>query len=138
MIIDANGAILGRLASKVSKDLLRGEQIIVINAEKIIISGNPKAILERYREKTKRGSPHKGPFYPRYPDRLFRRVVRGMLPYKKERGRKAYNKLKVYMGNPDNLKGEKRGKTIDDLKSKYITLKDLGKKLGAKLGQEKN
>jgi len=134
MIIDGDGAILGRLASKISKDLLKGEQIIVINAEKIIISGNPKAILERYREKIKRGSPHKGPFYPRYPDRLFRRAVRGMLPYKKERGRKAYRKLKVYMRNPDNLKGEKRGKTIDDLKSKYITLKDLGKKLGAKFG----
>jgi len=134
MIIDGDGAILGRLASKVSKDLLRGEQIIVINAEKIVISGNPEAVLERYREKTGRGSHNKGPFYPRYPDRLFRRVVRGMLPYKRQRGRKAYKKLKVYMGNPDNLKGEKRGKTVDDLKSKYITLKDLGKKLGAKLG----
>lgn len=134
MIINGNGAILGRLASKVSKELLKGQQITVINAENIIISGNPKAILERYKEKTKRGGPHKGPFYPRYPDRLFRRVVRGMLPYKKERGRKAYKKLKVHMGNPDNLEGQKIGKNIDDLKSKYITLRDLGKKLGAKLG----
>ena len=134
MIIDGNGAILGRLASKVSKELLRGQQIIVINAENIIISGNPEAVLERYKEKTKRGSLHKGPFYPRYPDRLFRRVVRGMLPYKRERGRKAYKKLKVYNGNPNSLEGQKIGKTIDDIKSKYITLKNLGKKLGAKLG----
>ena len=134
MIIDADGAILGRLASKVSKDLLKGKQIIVINAEKIIISGNPKAVIKRYQEKLERGDPHKGPFYPRYPDRVFKRVVRGMLPYKKERGSKALKRLKVYIGNPDNLNGEKRGKNLDDLRSKYITLYDLGKRLGAKLG----
>jgi len=134
MIIDGDGAILGRLASKVSKELLRGQQIVVINAEKIIVSGNPKAIIKRFMEKREKGSHHKGPFYPRYPDRIFRRVVRGMLPYKRDRGRKAYKRLKVYIGNPDNLKGEKLGKNVDDLRSKYITLKDLSKKLGAKIG----
>ena len=134
MIIDADSAILGRLASKVSKDLLKGKQIIVINAEKIIISGNPKAVIKRYQEKLERGDPNKGPFYPRYPDRVFKRVVRGMLPYKKERGSKALKRLKVYIGNPDNLNGEKRGKNLEDLRSKYITLYDLGKRLGAKLG----
>jgi len=128
------GCGLGRLASKVSKQLLRGEQIVVINAEKIIITGNPKAVIERYKAKTDRGSLNKGPFYPRYPDRLFRRVVRGMLPFKNQRGKNAYKKLKVNAGNPDKLEGEKIGKNIEDIKSKYITLKDLGKKLGAKLG----
>ncbi len=57
-----------------------------------------------------------------------------MLPYKKDRGKKAFRKLKVYMGNPDELKGEKISKTSDDLNCKFITLEHLCKKLGAKLG----
>jgi len=134
MIVDAENAILGRLASKIAKELLRGEQIVVINSEKTIVSGNPKAIKKRFFEKRRKGDVHKGPFYPRYPDKLLRRVVRGMLPYKKQRGMKAMRRLRVYMGNPENLKGEKISKTLDELKSKYITLEDLCKNLGAKLG----
>jgi len=134
MIIDGDGAILGRLAAKIAKELLKGENIIVINSEKIVVSGNPKAVFKRFYEKRKRGDPHKGPFYPRYPDKILKRVVRGMLPYKKERGRKASRKLKVYIGNPDNLKGEKISKTSDDLTCKFVTLGEVCKKLGAKLG----
>lgn len=134
MIIDANGAILGRLASKVSKKLLKGEKVVVLNSEKIVVSGNPKAIIARFKEKLDRGDPHKGPFYPKYPDRIFRRVVRGMLPYKKDKGAKAFRKLKVFVGNPENLEGKKIGKNVDDLRSKYITLNNLSKRLGAKLG----
>ena len=134
MIIDGDGAILGRLAAKIAKELLKGENIIVINSEKIVVSGNPKAVFKRFYEKRKRGDPHKGPFYPRYPDKILKRVVRGMLPYKKERGRKAFRKLKVYIGNPDNLKGEKISKTSDDLTCKFVTLEEVCKKLGAKLG----
>ncbi|MBW2966273.1 50S ribosomal protein L13 [Candidatus Woesearchaeota archaeon] len=134
MIVNADSAILGRLATKISKELLKGENIVVINSEKIVISGNPKAVFKKFHEKRKIGDPHKGPFYPRYPDRMFKRVVRGMLPYKKERGKKALRKLKVCIGNPDDLKGEKISKTSDDLRSKFITLEQLCKRLGAKLG----
>ena len=134
MIVDANGAILGRLATRVAKELLKGESITVINTEKIIITGNFSAILERYKEKRDRGDTNKGPFYPRQPDKLFKRVVRGMLPYKKDRGMKAFRRLDVFMGNPNNLKGEKISKTEEDITCKYITINDLCKKLGAKLG----
>ncbi len=134
MIVDADGAILGRLAAKISKELLKGENIIVINSEKIVVSGNSKAIFNKFREKRKRGDLHKGPFYPRYPDRILKRIIRGMLPYKKQKGKKAFRKLKVFMGNPDSLKGEKISKTSDDLTCKFVTLEQLCKKLGAKLG----
>lgn len=133
MIVNAENAILGRLAAKVAKELLKGYQIVVINSEKIIVSGNPKAVISRFKEKREKGDPHKGPFYPRYPDRIFRRTVRGMLPYKKERGSKSLKRLKVYIGNPDNLKGQKMGKTIDDLTCKFITLEKVCKRMGAKL-----
>jgi len=134
MIIDADGAILGRLAAKVSKELLKNENIIIINSEKIVVSGNPDAIFKKFHERRARGDVKKGPFYPKYPDKLFIRTVRGMLPYKKEKGRKAFRKLRVFMGNPENLKGEKLGKTSGDLSCKFVTLEQICRKLGAKLG----
>jgi len=134
MIVDAEGAILGRLSSRVAKMLLKGEDIIIINAEKVVISGNPDAVVERFLARRARGSPLKGPFYPRYPDRILRRVIRGMLPYKKDKGRKALKRLKVYINNPKNLKGEKISKSVDELRIKYITLEEISKELGAKLG----
>ena len=132
MIVDADGAILGRLATRIVKELLKGEDIIVINSEKAVISGNPEAIINTFFIKRKRGDPHKGPFQPRYPDRILKRSVRGMLPYKRDKGRKALRKLKVYIGNPENLKGERISKTSEDLECKYMTLKELCKHLGAK------
>jgi len=134
MIIDADGAILGRLAANTAKDLLRGENITVVNIEKAIITGNPNSTARRYFEKREKGDPNKGPFYPRYPDKLFKRVVRGMLPYKKDKGMKAFRRLKVFVGNPDNLKGEKVGKSVVGIRCKYISVKDMCKKLGAKVG----
>jgi large subunit ribosomal protein L13 len=134
MIVDGENAILGRLASKVAKELLKGQQIVLINSEKIIVSGNPKAVMERFIVKREKGDPHKGPFFPRYPDRIFTRVVRGMLPYKSERGKRSLRRLKVFIGNPDDLKGQKIGKTIDDLTCKYITLEKICKEMGAKIG----
>ena len=133
MIVDAEEAILGRLAAKIAKELLKGEDITIINSEKAIITGNPDAIIERFFLKREKGDPNKGPFYPRQPDKLLKRTIRGMLPYKKDRGGKALRRLKVFIGNPDNLKGEKISKTEEDIKCKYLTLKDLCKKLGAKI-----
>ncbi|MFQ6020999.1 MAG: 50S ribosomal protein L13 [Candidatus Aenigmatarchaeota archaeon] len=135
MIIDANGAILGRLASRVAKKLLKGEEIIIINAEKAIVSGNPRASIKIFLEKTQIGDPHKGPFYPRYPDKIIRRTVRGMLPYKREKGKKALRRLKVYISS-NNMKGEKICKDVKDLRTKYITLGEICKRIG-KYGKEK-
>lgn len=134
MIVDAGGAILGRLASKIAKELLKGEDIVVINSEKIVVSGNPEAVFKRFHERKDRGDTSKGPFYPQYPDRILIRSVRGMLPYKKEKGKRAFRKLKVFIDNPDNLKGEKISKTSEDLECKFVNLEQVCRKLGAKLG----
>lgn len=130
-IIDADGAVLGRLASEVAKLLLTGQKITIVNAEKAVVSGEPSRTFKRFLEKRQRGS-HKGPFYPKQPDRLMRRVVRGMLPYKKERGRNALKNLKVVVGNP-SLTAEKIGKRAETLEHKYMTLAELCEKLGAKI-----
>ena len=69
MIIDGEGLIMGRLASNVSKMLLNGEEIVVLNAEKILISGNKDWAYARYKQRLDRASisnPRKmGPKYPK-------------------------------------------------------------------------
>src|SRR5665647_3512969 len=82
-VIDANGLILGRLASTVAKQLLSGDdKIYIVNAEKAIISGSKAATLREYRETRERGATEFGPYFPKRPDRILKRTIRGMLPYK--------------------------------------------------------
>lgn len=140
VIIDANGAILGRLASNVAKRLLTGEEIVIVNAEMAVISGPPKSKAADWAHKRERGGPHKGPFYPRYPDRLIKKVVSGMLPAKSwaegSRGRAALARLKVYIGCPDQFAGKAEKikiKTAVELSCKYMTLQQLCRQLGAKV-----
>lgn len=107
MIIDADGAILGKLASDVAKRLLLGEKIVVVNAEKAVITGNKKSILAHYKENYDRGHRDKGPFFPKAPHRILKRTVRGMLPWKRNKGKLAYKNLLVHIGVPDEFKNEK-------------------------------
>jgi large subunit ribosomal protein L13 len=110
MIIDGEGLILGRLASNVSKKLLAGERVTVLNAEKIIISGSKDWAYQKYKQRIDRASisnPRRmGPKYPRRPDDIFRRTVRGMIPYKKSKGKDALKELKVHVGMPPEFKEE--------------------------------
>jgi large subunit ribosomal protein L13 len=134
-IYDATNQIAGRLASYVAKELLNGEQVVIVNAEKAVLSGNPKMKFREFKQKIDRGDPKKGPFYPRYPDLMLRRIVRGMLPWHKDKGRKAYRRLKVYIGEPEEFKNKEKIRIEEadtsKLKCKYITLGDLSVMLGA-------
>ncbi|NJE25437.1 50S ribosomal protein L13 [Thermococcus sp. MV5] len=139
-IINAEGLILGRLASKVAKMLLEGEEIIIVNAEKAIITGNREFIFEKYKQRTElrtRTNPRKGPFYPKRSDELVRRTIRGMLPWKTERGRKAFKRLKVYAGVPKEFESEEFETIIEAHMSriktpKYVTVGEVAKFLGGK------
>lgn len=99
-VIDASGLVLGRAASLIAQRLLKGEHVVVVNAEKAVVVGGRESILSNYRESRARGSVRKGPFYPRRPDRIFRRTVRGMLPYRHDRGREAFHRIMAYVGVP--------------------------------------
>ena len=134
-IIDAEGATLGRLCTTVAKDLLNGEEIAIINAEKAVISGKKRRIKEEYKQKREVGTYRKGPFFPRSPDRIVKRSVRGMIPYQKPHGREAFKRLKCYIGVPDQFKGEKP-EIIEHAKQQHvncITIKELSRYLGAKI-----
>jgi len=138
IIYDADGQILGRLSSVVAKKLLDGERVVVVNAEKAVVSGSKRATVSHYKVRVKRGDPFKGPFFPRTPDGILRRSVRGMLPLKKAKGKKAYKRLRVYIGIPSDLKNKtdkfEKAKVADTakLRAKSITLGELSVALGAK------
>ncbi len=136
-IIDANGMILGRLSSIVAKRLLEGEEIYIVNAEKAVISGSKAATFGEYKQAADRGNREFGPYFPRRSDQILKRTIRGMLPYKRARGRDAMSKLKTFIGVPDALNSEEKvtvaEANMDKLSSvKYIRLEELSKRLGAK------
>lgn len=136
IVYNAENQILGRVCAKIAKDLLNGEKVFVVNCEKAVISGNPKFTLKRYLKKIHRGDPIHGPFFPRTPDGIFRRAVRGMLPWHKAKGRKAFKNLKVFIGVPEELKNKEmkkvEGADASKLRTKFITLEELSLSLGAK------
>jgi len=140
--INGENHVLGRLASYVAKLLLKGYRVYVVNAEKIVITGKWKVVLEEWKHKIlERGDWYKGPFYPKRPDRIFKRVVRGMLP-KNKKGREALKGLKVYIGVPEEFSNknfvvfEKALITYKIKNSKrkiwYVELGTLARHLGAK------
>jgi large subunit ribosomal protein L13 len=138
IVIDATNLILGRLASHAAKLALQGEEVRVVNCENAIKTGDKKRILAVYQKSRDRGTPTTGPFLSRYPDRMIRRSIRGMLPMDRSRGREAFDRVMCYMGVPDDLKKEKL-QTFEDADVKKvpilrsIDMKTLSKRLGAKI-----
>ena len=135
-VINGEGHILGRLASVVAKRLLNGEKIVIVNAEKIVVTGDRQMVFERYKEKYDRGSKEKGPYYPRHPEKIVKRTVRGMLPWKSRRGRDAYRRLRVFMGIPEELK-DRELQVIDSAllekvskTEKYVSVAEISRHLG--------
>ncbi len=140
IIIDGSNKILGRLASVAAKLALNGEEVIIINSEKVLVSASNKSNVEEFfKTKRDRGDPYHGPFYPRYPDQIVKRVIRGMLPYKKDRGRKALKRVKAYIGVPKEIEVKeeylfKDIKGVEDLNKRavYVELGEVAKKMGAR------
>jgi large subunit ribosomal protein L13 len=130
-VVDATGAPLGRLASQLAEQLLDGEQITVINAEQAIIVGSRDEIQQRYKRKREvGGTKRKGPLFPRMPDKILKRTVRGMLPYQRARGRQALKNLKAHIGTPDGLDAAEAETLTESTTSPHVTLKDLSSFLG--------
>ena len=119
--MDAEGQTVGRLASKVAK-IIRGkhktnftphadcgDNVIVINAEKVSFSGT-KLVDKEYVRYT--GYPGGQRFTSaqdmlrKHPERLIEKAVKGMLP-KNKLGRKLYTNLKVYVGPEHNQVAQK-------------------------------
>ena len=134
-IIDASGATLGRLSTNTAKRLLKGEEIAIVNTQKAIISGKKFAIKGRYKQKREVGTYRKGPFFPRMPDQIVKRTIRGMIPYQTPHGRTAFKRLKCYMGVPKEFE-RKKLETLKEAEKQpitFITIEELSRLLGAKI-----
>lgn len=137
IIIDATNLILGRIATVAAKQALLGEEVVVINCEKTIVTGERKMVINKFLQKIHRGVPLQGPYYPKQPDRIVRRTIRGMLPYKKAMGKAAFARVMCYLGVPEKYANEKtttiEGANVSKLPNlKYVVLSDVAQNLGGR------
>ena len=129
MIIDGKNTPLGRLASYAAKNALKGEEIIILNCEQTIITGNKKSIEKEFQEKRERvGSGQKGPKYSKSSDKIVKKTIRGMLPdHRKGRGREAFKIIKCYIGIPEKYKDSKKISFEKENKLKFIRTEEVFK-----------
>jgi len=127
-VIDGTNAVLGRLASYAAKQALLGEEIVIVNCEKVIITGNRQNILEDFRDKrTKIGSGQKGPKISRLAYMIVKRAIRGMLSHRQARGKEALRRIMCYEGIPEKFKEAKMIRSGKEKQGKFIQVKELTK-----------
>ncbi len=136
-IVDASNLILGRMASYVAKQALDGKRIVVLNAERAIISGTKERVVARAKQKLKTrtlGNLEKSPTHPRRPDTYVRRVIRGMLPWKKTGGKEAFRRVRVYVGTPseyhDKPSAKIMGADASKLRVPFVSVGQLSQEIG--------
>ena len=139
ILVDATGCIAGRMCSHVSKLLLKGNRVTIVNSEKAMLSGNRYKTIDLYKEFLEINSvtnPIHGPFHPRRPDTMLTKMVRGMVPKTKTSGIEAFRRLRVYIGIPNQFMNKKT-ESFEDSKitrppAKYISVGDVAKQIGWK------
>jgi large subunit ribosomal protein L13 len=138
-IVNAEGLIIGRMASIIAKRLLTGEEITIVNAEKAVISGKRKSRVMEAKKFLEVGAPRRGPFHYRKPDRIMRSTIRGMLPHRRPKGKQAYKRLTVFIGVPNELKDQKmeilENARAEKLSCPYFTVGEFAKELGWNTGE---
>jgi len=142
VVVDAKGHLLGRLASTVAKELLNGQNVVVVRTEGLNISGSlyrNKLKYAEFRRKRMNSNPKKGPFHFRAPSKILWRTIRGMIPHKTARGSAAMDRLKTLEGLPHPYDKKKRQVIPHALKClrlkphrKFCKLGDLSKEVGWK------
>jgi len=121
------------MATVVAKKALAGEPVTIINAEKIVITGNPVSVVREYRalfEIRNIAKPVRSPHWSKRPDLFVKRSIRGMLPRRTERGTEALARIRAYIGD-NGMKGEKVAEHNNPA-AKTITVLELCKALGWK------
>ena len=137
LYIDATGHVAGRLSSRVASEIIRGRRVVVLNAEKAVISGKRDTVFEAWKQRLELGSkvnPMYGPLHPRRPDNILWRMVRGMVPKTKTKGTLGLKRLRVYMGVPQKYAGVKLARIDDAVATRplptYTTIEELSHNIG--------
>ena len=127
-IIDGTNAVLGRLASYSAKQALLGEEIVILNCDKVIITGNRKNIIEDFQARKRRiGSGQKGPKHSRLAHLIVKRAVRGMLFHRSGPGKEAFRRITCYTGIPEKYKDAKKIVAGKEKRAKFIHVGELAK-----------
>lgn len=137
-VIDGTDLILGRLATKVAKAAIAGEQIVVVNCEEVVVTGKRDVVFAKYKKTANRTTMLKGPRIHRGADRLVRRTIRGMIPYKTAKGKEAFQRVMCYVGVPSEVSKEKietfKDSNIHNTENmQFVKMKEVSKVLGAKI-----
>jgi len=138
VVVDAQDSILGRLCTVVARLLLEGYRVYIVNAEKAVVSGDRRRVIEGYKlfleVRTHKNPYRRGIKRPRSPVNIVKRTVRGMLPKENTKGFEAIRRLKVYVGIPEELSKVPRirfeGASASRLAGKYVYLADIARELG--------
>ena len=137
MIVDGSNLVLGRMATVVAKKLLNGERVHIVNAEKVVVTGKKENAMSKFKRRIAlraKGNPLKAPKFPRTPHGLVRMSIRGMLPFKRQTGKQAYKRLRVYIGVPEEFKDVKLEKieaAENKLTERFTSIGEISKALGA-------
>ncbi len=137
-VIDASNSVYGRLSTKIAKELLSGEEIVIINSASVIVTGSKESVLKRFRARRDIGSVRKGPHYPRSPNAILRRSIGQMLPKKTTRGQEALSRCRVYNFEPKMFKDAKKERiegADNSRMSGFVTLLEISKHLGIEVNQ---
>lgn len=128
-IIDGKNAIMGRLASYVAKEALKGEEIVILNCDEVIITGNKVNIKKKFEESRKKvGSGQKGPKISRNSEKIVKRAIRGMLPtHRQGRGKEALKKVRCYSKIPKEFEESKKILAGKEKINKFSKVKELVK-----------
>jgi large subunit ribosomal protein L13 len=136
-VIDATNCIAGRMCSHVSKLLLQGNRVAIVNAEKAMLSGDRYKTIELYKEHLEINSvtnPIHGPFHPRRPDTILSKMVRGMVPKRKSSGMAAFKRLRVYIGVPEEMRSANTESFSDSKITRpeayYISVGEIARQIG--------
>ena len=103
IVVDGRDHMLGRLASVVAKELLSGQNVVLVRCEAINVSGSfvrNQMKWARFMRKRTNTNPKWGPFHHRAPSRVMYRTIRGMIPHKTNRGANAMARLRCFDGIP--------------------------------------
>ena len=130
IIIDGKNARLGRLASHVAKESLKGAEIAVLNCDSVVVTGGKNMVRDRFQAKRRRvGSGQQGPKVSRSPHLIVKRTIRGMLPNARQsgRGKDALERIKCYSGIPKEFEGKKMISLGDEKDAVFINVSEVYK-----------
>jgi len=131
LVINAENARLGRLASYAAKQALLGSDVVIVNCNAAVITGNNRSVIDEYKVKRQRGgSSLNGPHFPEHAERVVKRTIRGMLSYKQGRGMAAFKKIKCYSDIPSEFAAQMKPFTAQKpTVARTLTMADLAKEI---------